>query len=295
MRKMFLICVVMMVMLFSVGCQYVEPGHVGIKVNMYGSEKGVADYPLLTGKVFYNPITEVVYKFPTYMLNYVWTSDTQESSPIDESVTFNSSEGAVINSDVAISFQFIAEKVPSLFMEFRQKPDVIINSYLRIQVRDVLNRQAQNYKATEIFGIKKQEILNGALEELNNRLEPRGFKIDILSFVGALRADKRVIDSINKVIEATQLAIEAQNKIKQTEAEANQRIAHARGLYESRIIEANGKAESQLIEAKAEAEANRLIAQSITPALTKWEGVRKWSGDMPKVVSGNAMPMVDLK
>ncbi len=54
------------------GCDRVEPGYVGIKVNQWGSQKGVNDFPLVTGGVFYNPLTEDIYKFPTFMQNAVW-------------------------------------------------------------------------------------------------------------------------------------------------------------------------------------------------------------------------------
>src|ERR1700677_2475962 len=56
-------------LLFGVGaCTKVEPGYVGIKVNNWGSQKGVQDYPLKTGMVFYNPLTEDMYDFPTFMV-----------------------------------------------------------------------------------------------------------------------------------------------------------------------------------------------------------------------------------
>lgn len=38
-------------LLLLVGCTRIPPGYVGIKVNMYGSQKGVADFPLQTGRV----------------------------------------------------------------------------------------------------------------------------------------------------------------------------------------------------------------------------------------------------
>jgi hypothetical protein len=41
---------------FTTGCaKTIPPGHVGIVVNQYGSQKGVADFPLKTGRVWYNP------------------------------------------------------------------------------------------------------------------------------------------------------------------------------------------------------------------------------------------------
>ena len=49
-------------------CTKVVPGYVGIKVNNWGSQRGVQDYPLKTGMVFYNPFTEDMYDFPTFMV-----------------------------------------------------------------------------------------------------------------------------------------------------------------------------------------------------------------------------------
>lgn len=39
----------------------VDAGHEGIKVNLYGNNKGVDDVELVTGAVWYNPITTAVY------------------------------------------------------------------------------------------------------------------------------------------------------------------------------------------------------------------------------------------
>jgi len=64
----------------------------------------------------------------------------------------------------------------------------------------------------------------------------------------------RSSSSINSVIEATQRAQEAQNKVAQSTAEAQQRVA-----------EANGIAQSVLIKAKAQADANRILKRVADP------------------------------
>ena len=46
----------LLVILFN-SCERVDAGHVGVKVNMYGDNKGVDDVVAVTGMVFYNPIT----------------------------------------------------------------------------------------------------------------------------------------------------------------------------------------------------------------------------------------------
>src|SRR5689334_3383988 len=132
-----LIVIVTVLLLFSIvvvffaGSKIIEPGFVGIKVNQSGSQKGVQDYRILTGRIFYNPITERVYEYPTFLQTVVWTKDLKEGAPVDQSITFNSIEGAVVNVDVSLSYAFVQDKVPAIFVEFRRSPDEITNTYMR--------------------------------------------------------------------------------------------------------------------------------------------------------------------
>src|SRR5579864_1237475 len=78
-----------------VGCQTttrIDAGHVGIKVKLAGSDRGVQDMPIVTGWVFFNPATEQIVIFPTNVQNVVWSQSTHEGKPYDESITFSSSE-----------------------------------------------------------------------------------------------------------------------------------------------------------------------------------------------------------
>lgn len=270
------------VLLMVVGCTKVEPGYVGIKVNMYGSQKGVEDFPIVTGRVWFNPFTTDVYKFPTFLQSVVWTKDNTEGSPDNDSITFNSVEGAVVNADIALSYGFTAAKVPQIFVEFRKPAEDITKIYMKSQVRDSFSRVASKMKVIEIFGNGKQQFLLDVKDDLNKSLGVKGFYFDMVSLVGALRVDANVSKSINAVIEATQRAIEAENKVRQSEAEAQQKIAAA-----------EGEAQSILRVAQAQSEANLLVAQSLTQELVQWQGVQKWNGIMPQVTSG-AIPMISI-
>jgi hypothetical protein len=55
----------LIVLFFS--CERIDAGHVGVKVNLYGDNKGVSDVVEVTGMVFYNPITHNIYEFPTFI------------------------------------------------------------------------------------------------------------------------------------------------------------------------------------------------------------------------------------
>ena len=101
----------------TASCAKVEPGWAGIKVRNYGSQKGVQDFPVRTGRVWYNPITDDVYKFQTFLQNYTWQAKGNDRNDSrNESFTVNSVEGATINFDVAFSIAFEADSVPKLFV-----------------------------------------------------------------------------------------------------------------------------------------------------------------------------------
>lgn len=265
-------------------CTKVEPGYVGIKVNSYGSQKGVEDYPLQTGMVSYNIFTEDVYVFPTFQQNVIW--DSAEKDGVDESITFNSIEGSVINADIGVSYSISGEKVPAVFVKFRQDMEHITHVFVRAEVRDAMSRHASKYKVIDIFGVKKEELLKEVKQDVQNVLGPYGFNFEMISFIGALRADRNVMTSINATIEATQLAISAQNKIVQTTAEADQAIQRARG-----------EAESILAVAKAQAEANQILSKSLTPELLQVKAIEKWNGIQPQFVSGSngMIPLMQIK
>jgi len=270
--KLMLACLFLSVL---AGCTRVEPGHVGIKVNWYGSQKGVEDFPLYTGRVWYNPVSEEIYTFPTFMQNATW------SGP--EAITFNSVEVASVTADVAISYSLVPEKVPVIFVELRQDAEYITRVYVHNKVRDSLSKHASTMKVIDICGSHKEELLKAVKAELDAELKDQGFRFDMVTFVGKLRVDPQVEQSINMTIQATQRAIEAQNKVVQSTAEANQKIEEARG-----------KAQSVLINAKAQAEANDILTKSLSPELIRYEALQKWDGILPKVTSGNTMPFIEI-
>jgi len=263
-------------------CTKVEPGYVGIKVNQYGSQKGVEDFPMQTGMVWYNFFTTEVYKWPTFRQNIIWTKGHDEGSPNDDSITFNSIEGSVVNADIGLSYSLRAAEVPLVFVTFRQDIEHITHVYIRSEVRDAISRHASTMKVIDIFGSKKQELLEAVKRDLNEHLGKVGFEFEMVSFIGGLRCDENVMTSINATIQATQLAISAQNKIVQSKAEADQAIERARG-----------EAQSIIAVAKAQAEANDLVNKSLTPNLVLWRGIDKWNGTAPQVLGGN-LPILTM-
>jgi len=285
-----------LVLTFGTGCwTTVEPGYVGIKVNKHGSQRGVEDFPISTGRVGMNPFTESVYTFPTFMQRVPWTASSQEGSPNDESITFNSIEGAPINVDIAFAGSFTADSVPAIFVEFRKEAGLIVDGWVRDQVRNCLNAAGSTRKAVKILGEGKMDFLTAANLCVGTAVTEKGFEFDSISLLGEARVPDRVRDSIAQVIEQTQAALKAEAKVRQAQAEAQQVAATAEGERLKRVAEALGDAEAITARADAQANANRVVAKSLTPLLVRYKALETWDGVLPKLTGNGAVPFINVE
>ena len=287
-------------------CTLVEPGHVGIRIKRAGSGRGVQDAPIVSGWVAYNPLTETVVEFPTTVQTAVWTQNAHEGAPVDESITFTSREGVTVSSDVGLSYHVEPDHAARLYARFRQTDlPRLTDGYVRNLVRDALNESASAMTIQEIYGAGKTRLLHDSLAVVRSRLGNDGFAVDQLSFQGALRLPQNVIEAINQAIEATQHALQAQNRVAQVEAEASQRVAEARGQAEASRQRAQGDAdalmirtradsESRLTMARAEARVNETIRLSTSPEVLRYRVLNRWNGVLPTVSGGSAMPMLTM-
>lgn len=283
------------VLCLCAGCTYVEPGCVGLKVNYYGTSRGVDEIPVVTGRVWYNPWTTDIISFPTYMQQAVWAKHQDDK---DESITFNSVEGNQLNADVGLTYSVDSAKVPYLYVHYRKDIDLITHDYLRIRVRQAVNNASEKHKTMDIIGPQRSAILADALTALKKELEPQGFILDSLAFISAVRANPEVQASINLAIQATQEAIKAENKVLQMQAEAEQAVATAKGSADSRKLEADAEAYSITQKAEAQAAANRLLKESLSPELIQMELAKRWDGVIPPfgglTGSNSLLPVLDL-
>ncbi len=290
-----LVVLVLACVVGSASCTRVDPGHVGIRVRLAGSQRGVQDAPIVTGWVVYNPLTEMVVEFPTNVQNIVWTRDAHEGSPVDESISFASSEGVSVNADVGLAFHIDGSKAPRLYARFRERDvKVLAHGYIRNVVREAINETASEMPVQEIYGAGKTRLLNDSLRKVSERLVPDGFVIDQLTFNSALRLPDNVVAAINRAMEATQNAIQAENRVRQIRAEADQAIAEARGLAEASRQRASGEADALLIRARAEAQANEIIRLSVTGPVIQYRMLERWDGHLPVVNGSSTMPMLTM-
>ncbi|MRG92040.1 prohibitin family protein [Polyangium spumosum] len=271
----------------------VDAGHVGIKVKLAGDERGVDKSPTVQGWVFFNPLTEQIILFPTSVQNIVWTKDPHEGNARDSSITFSSQEGVNINADVGLSFHIEPSLAPKLYGRFR-KSDLmdLANGYVRNAMRESFNMQASQMPVQEIYGAGKGKLVENVSKRMLEQLGPDGFVIDQLTINGALRLPENVANAINRAMEATQQAIQAENRVRQVKAEAEQAITQAEGAAKAARARAEGEADAKLITAKAEARANLILKYSMTPTVLQYRALERWNGRLPVMNGGGAMPML---
>jgi regulator of protease activity HflC (stomatin/prohibitin superfamily) len=273
-----------------VGCRMatrVDAGHVGIRVKLAGSERGIQDMPVVTGWVFFNPLTEQIILFPTSVQNVVWSQSTNEGKPFDESITFSSTEGVNANADVGLSFHIEPNLAPRLYGRFRLNDLTILSDgYMRNTVREAFNDVTSKLAVQEIYGPGKSAMLNEVTQKCRDVFGKDGIVIDQLTINGALRLPQNVVDAINRAMEATQNAIQSHNRVAQVEAEAQQAVTQAHGQAEAAREKAAGDADALLIRARAEAQANETIRLSMTPAVLQYRALEHWDGKLPTYSAG---------
>lgn len=252
-------------------CTRVDPGHVGIKVNNFGS--GTQAEPLGVGYYYAGP-GSTIYEYPVYTSTHTWTKDPTEGSPTNEEFSFQDRNGLSVQADIAVAYHTDHAKAPILFEKYRRDMQAIVDGPLRIAVRDALIRNASLYNVEEIYGVKKAELLSKAFQDVKNQLAPFGLDVESLSWASDVRIPDAVKRQINQKIANEQAALAAQAS-----------VATARANADAHIAEAEGKAKAMQIEANA---------ISTNPQVLQLRAIEKWDGKYPQYVGGG-MPLPTLK
>jgi regulator of protease activity HflC (stomatin/prohibitin superfamily) len=240
-------------------CERIDAGHVGVKVNQYGDNKGVDNVVAVTGMVFFNPFTTKIYEFPTFIQHKEYIGD--------NSFIVNSKDGSEFSVSPIMNYSVQRDKVPAIFSKYRRQLEDIEEGFLKTAVYDAFRLATNKYTADElisnraVFEVEVRRLLDGQLLK-------EGFIIN--QFTSNLIYPETFKKSIEAKNNAVQAALRAENEVKTAEAQAKIKVATA-----------EGNAQALLTSAKAEAEANRMKQQTLTPLLIQMEYVNKWDGKLP--------------
>lgn len=224
----------------------IDAGYEGILVNQYGSEKGVDDISLCTGRVWYNPFTQDVYEYPTFV-------QTVDYPPF----SINAKDGSEFKIDPTISLKIKDGKSPYVFKKYRKELYEVIESTLYNYVRDAFRIQLNKYTTDEI--VSNRDMVEKAIESyLSKALAKENFQLEQLT--SGLQYPKTIVQSVNAKNKAVQEAMRVENEIRVVEAEAKKKI----------------------VAAEAEFKANELRTKALTPAVLEQMWIEKWDGQLPQ-------------
>jgi regulator of protease activity HflC (stomatin/prohibitin superfamily) len=255
-------------------CERIDAGHVGVRVNLYGTGKGVGDITECTGWVFYNPISTKIYEFPTYIQHkeYIKTEDA------DNSFVVNSKDGSEFHVAPIVNYSVQRDKVPFIFGKYRRTLESIEEGFLKTTIYDAFRMTSNAYTAEELIS-NRQAFETKVRTKLDADLFKEGFIISQLtSNLGYPETFKKAIEAKNN---AVQTALTAENQVKTAEAQAKIKVATA-----------EGNAQAMLATAKAEAESYKLKQSAITPMLLQQMWIEKWNGAMPTTQLGSGTTMM---
>lgn len=223
----------------------VDAGCEGIKVNLYGSEKGVDATSLVTGIVWYNPWTTAIYEYPTYV-------QTVDYPPFE----VNSKDGSKFMVDPSALIKVKDGGSPAVFKKYRKNLEDVINHTLLVSIKDAARIEFNNYNADEIVS-KRNEVDKSFEDRVRLALETENFELQQLT--PGITYPKSYEDAINAKNKAIQQKMQVDNEVAVAKAEA----------------------EKLLVAARAEAEANKLREQALTPAILEKMWIEKWDGKLP--------------
>jgi regulator of protease activity HflC (stomatin/prohibitin superfamily) len=252
------VVIVMTVVTLS-SCERVDAGYEGIKVELYGSDRGVNDVSLVTGMVHYNPFTQDVYEYPTFVQTVDYPA-----------FTINANDGPEFTVDPTISLKIVDGKAAIIFKKYRLDVKDIINGPLFNHVKDAFRVQLNKFTADEIVSMR-DSLENAVEKQLIATLTRENFKLEQLT--SGLKYPSTIVESVNAKAKMVQESQTMQNKRAKVKAEA----------------------ENKIIAARADSAANAIVAKSITPELLRKMEIEKWNGNVPSVITGgNSQAFFDI-
>lgn len=240
MKKCLLSAVVILIGLTS--CTRIDAGYDGILIKQYGSEKGVQDISLVTGRVWYNPWTEDVEQIPTFVQTVDYTA-----------FTVNAKDGSVFTVDPTLSFGVVKGNAPKIYSKYRKDIKEVTESTIFNYVKDAFRIQMNKYSTDEIVS-NREKFESDVQETLKKVLETEGFYIEQLT--SGLVYPDAIVTAVDNKNRAVQEAMQAENEL--------------------RVVEAQAK--KMIVQAEAEKTANELKQQSLTPLLIQQQFIAKWDG-----------------
>ncbi|MDP1801427.1 MAG: SPFH domain-containing protein [Bacteroidota bacterium] len=238
----------------------VDAGHIGLKVNLTGDERGVSDYVYKTGWVVFNSWTEKLYEFPTFQQH------------IDYNVQTVITKGG-FSADIRPSFNYalVSTTVGDMFQNLRLPIKEVEQGWLKTAIVGSVNDVANKWAVDSIFN-HRELFESSIIIECNKRISKWFTVSQLRTNITPPPALQSAIEAKTKALQDVQVA---DNQKQVAVAEALRKIAIARGDSAQMVIEASG-----------EAEAIKRKQLTLSNMYIEYLKIQKWDGKNPTTVLG---------
>ena len=271
----------------------VNPGYVGVVFDK--ANHRVTAGMLEPGWAFINPFTQAIQEYPVTIQTYAMVQKESEGAVEgDDSVKVQSAEGQQLNLDVVIQYQVQKAETGALYQDWGGAPihiveDRVVRQYTRSQVPVI----AAKYGWEAIAASKRGAIAAEIAAELTAEFAKR--HLILVSFgIREVHLPGPLQQALDAKIQAQQQAEQQRYQLDQARVKAEQDKVEATGQANAAIAAAEGEAQATRVKASAQAEANKLLAQSLTTELIRYQQVQRWDGKLPVFTGREASPLVDV-
>lgn len=258
----------------------VDAGHVGIKVNLTGDNRGVGSYEYKTGWVIYNSWFAKLYEFPTY----------QQHIDYDEQVVITKG-GFSATIKPSFNYSLKPGDVGDMFQNLRIGIKDVEKQWLHTAIVGTVNDVANKWPVDSIFN-HREGFESAIIVEANKRTKQWFLISQLRTNIVPPPSLQASIEEKTKAFQQVQVA---ENMKLVAQAEMQRKIAVAKGDSSKIVIDASAQAESVRIGAAAEADAIKIRQQQLTPQYIEYFKLNKWDGALPQVTSGNSGILLNLK
>ncbi len=253
-------------------CTTIDSGSVGIRFLKWSSNEETHGGVIETckGWVWYNPITQSIFEYPTYVQrkNY-------------EAFAVNAKDASTFTMDPTIAYRLDPDKAIDVFVKYRRSLTEIEDGYIRTCIYEAYRTCANQYTSDYLMA-NRGEFESEVRKRLEQSLSGEGFIVE--EFTSQITPPASLAAAINAKNEAVQNALKAENKVKEAEAEAKIEIAKAEGEAKALKIKGDG-----------EAYYNHVVAMSLNQLLVDQYAIEKWDGKLPEYYGSSNLPFIRMK
>ena len=186
-----------------------------------------------------------------------------------------------VNSKIAVNFRVRSDASASIYKNIGPDYQQVI---LMPAVQESMKAISARYTAEQLI-TERNQVGQEIKEQLESKVTDYGIQIEKFNIVNFDFSAE-----FNSAIEQKQVA--EQNLLK-TKTEQEEQLVIADADAQKKVKAATAEANAIKLKADAQAEANKVIAESLSDTLIRYQTIEKWNGQLPKVAS-SADPLIAM-